>query len=199
MSDYTDPVLLEALTECKPLLAEGISEYQLIKQLQAPPWLLFTGIELSEPLAMFQCHFALFNALYRLSEEWRQAGVGELDIHTLAIRLKPVTQSKAALTGHDGLKAYYLNWDNFTDTNSNDVNALLDDFWQRMAGQTLPASDVTAARSTLELESDLPLEPALVKKQYRKLLQQHHPDKGGSTAKAQAISQAYRVLCKVMD
>ena len=52
LPDYTDPVLLEALTELKAVFNEGISEYQLIKQLQQPPWLLFDGVELSEPLAM---------------------------------------------------------------------------------------------------------------------------------------------------
>ena len=39
LPDYTDPVLLEALTELKAVFNEGISEYQLIKQLQQPPWL----------------------------------------------------------------------------------------------------------------------------------------------------------------
>lgn len=195
LPDYTDPVLLEALTELKTVFNDGISEYQLIKQLQQPPWLLFDGVELSEPLAMFRCHFVLFNALYSLSEAWRQQGVGELDIHTLNIRLKPATAYTAGVTGHDGLKAYYLNWDNFTDTNGADVEALLNDFWQRMAGRDLPPGDVAKARLTLELDTDGELTPAELKKQYRKLLQQHHPDKGGSTARAQEISQAYRILC----
>ena len=194
LPDYTDPVLLEALTELKAVFNEGVSEYQLIKQLQQPPWLLFDGVELSEPLAMFRCHFVLFNALYSLSETWRQQGVGELDIHTLNIRLKPATKYSAGVTGHDGLKAYYLNWDNFTETNGADVEALLDDFWQRMAGRELPTGDVAQARLTLELDSEAKLTTAELKKQYRKLLQQHHPDKGGSTAKAQEISQAYRLL-----
>ena len=195
LPDYTDPVLLEALTELKAVFNEGISEYQLIKQLQQPPWLLFDGVELSEPLAMFRCHFVLFNALYSLSEAWRQQGLGELDIHTLNIRLKPATAYTAGVTGHDGLKAYYLNWDNFTDTNGADIEALLDDFWQRMVGRDLPPGDVAKARLTLELDTDGELTTAELKKQYRKLLQQHHPDKGGSTARAQEISQAYRILC----
>ena len=74
-------------------------------------------------------------------------------------------------------------------------HALLDDFWQRMAGRELPTGDVAQARLTLELDSEAKLTTAELKKQYRKLLQQHHPDKGGSTAKAQEISQAYRILC----
>ncbi|MAJ68978.1 MAG: molecular chaperone DnaJ [Alteromonadaceae bacterium TMED7] len=195
LPDYTDPVLLEALTELKAVFDEGISEYELIKQLQQPPWLLFDGVALSEPLAMFRCHFVLFNALYSLSEAWRQQGLGELDIHTLRIRLKPATEFEAGITGHDGLKAYYLNWDNFTDTNGADVEALLDDFWQRMAGREASASDVARARLTLDLDTEETLTTAQLKKQYRKLLQQHHPDKGGCTAKAQEISQAYRILC----
>lgn len=195
MPDHTDPVLREALITLKPLLVEGISEYQLIKQLQQPPWLLFAGVELSEPLAMFRCHFVLFNALYVLSEEWRQQGLGELDIHTLNIVLKPATNFDAAVTGHDGLKAYYLNWNNFTDTKSADVDALLDDFWQRMSGGIVPDGEIIRAKQTLELGTESELSLLEVKKQYRKLLQQHHPDKGGCTVKTQEISQAYRLLC----
>lgn len=196
MLDYTDPVLREALADLKPLLSEGTSEYQLIKQLQQPPWLLFEGVELSDPLAMFRCHFVLFNALYSLSDEWRKQGLGELDIHTLNIKLKPATTFDAALTGHDGLKAYYLNWDNFTDTSGADVEALLDGFWQRMAGRELSDTEVVRAKITLELNSEGEVTVAELKKQYRKLLQQHHPDKGGSTEKTQDISQAYRVLSR---
>ena len=36
--------------------------------------------------------------------------------------------------------------------------------------------------------------PDEIKKAYRKLASQHHPDKGGDTAKFQEIEQAYRVL-----
>lgn len=193
--DYSDPVLLEALSSLLPLLRDGISEYELIKALQQPPWLLFEGLDLSDSLAMFRCHFVLFNALYTISDELREQGLGELDIHTLSIRLKPVTTFDAAITKHDGLKAYYLDWANFSQTTTADVDALLNDFWQRMAGKTASASEVNEALITLELAETDNLTVNLVKKQYRKLLQQHHPDKGGNTASAQAISHAYRVLC----
>jgi curved DNA-binding protein CbpA len=38
-----------------------------------------------------------------------------------------------------------------------------------------------------------------VKKAYRKLALQHHPDKGGDTAKMQQINLAYEVLSKEKD
>ena len=36
--------------------------------------------------------------------------------------------------------------------------------------------------------------PDEIKKAYRKLASQHHPDKGGDTARFQEIEEAYRVL-----
>lgn len=193
--DYTDPVLHEALSALLPLLRDGISEYELIKALQQPPWLLFGDLNLSDSLAMFRCHFVLFNALYTFSDELREKGLGELDIHTLSIRLKPVTTFDAAITTHDGLRTYYLDWTNFSQTTTADVDVLLNDFWRRMEGKAASASEVKEALITLELVETDNLTVTLVKKQYRKLLQQHHPDKGGSTASAQAISHAYRVVC----
>ena len=36
--------------------------------------------------------------------------------------------------------------------------------------------------------------PEEIKKAYRKLASQHHPDKGGDVEKFQSIEQAYRIL-----
>ena len=36
--------------------------------------------------------------------------------------------------------------------------------------------------------------PEEIKRAYRKLASQHHPDKGGDTAKFQQVEEAYRVL-----
>ena len=36
--------------------------------------------------------------------------------------------------------------------------------------------------------------PEEIKRAYRKLASQHHPDKGGDTAKFQQVEEAYRIL-----
>ncbi len=199
MPSYNDPVLTEALHALQPHFVDGLSEYALIKMLQQPPWCVFKSVDLADSLVMFRCHFVLFNALYNLSEDWREQGVGELDIHTLKIRLLPATQHNPGLTDHDNLKAYYLNWDNFTATTSDDVDALLDDFWQRMSTGNVAAGDVQKARQIMGFEQEDALSLMAVKKRYRQLLQRHHPDKGGDTAKAQQISSAYRMLCTALN
>ena len=198
MSSYHDPVLTEALNALKPQFIEGLSEYALIKTLQQPPWCVFENVDLADTLVMFRCHFVLFNALYTLSDIWREEGIGELDIHTLNIRLMPARQHSAGLTESDSLKAYYLNWDNFTATTSGDVEALLDDFWQRITTGNVAKTDVESARQVMGFGSEDALSSAAIKKRYRQLLQRHHPDKGGSTEVSQEISHAYRVLCASM-
>ncbi|NVK57051.1 MAG: DnaJ domain-containing protein [Alteromonadaceae bacterium] len=198
MSLYNDPVLTEALHTLQAEFSNGISEYSLIKLLQQPPWYVFDKVDLADPLVMFRCHFVLFNALYQLSDEWREQGIGELDIHTLKITMLPVTRHGAGLTEHDSLKAYYLNWDNFTTTTSSDVDALLNDFWQRITSVSIVEGDVQKARGVMGFGADDNISLLTVKKRYRKLLQRHHPDKGGSNADAQKISHAYRVLCNTL-
>lgn len=199
MQRQPDHLLLDALREQLALFDQGVSEYDLIKALQSPPWQLFEGINLSDTLEMFQCHFVVFNALYVLSDELRNIGWGELDIHTLSIQRKPVVASKEDITAHDGLKAYYLNWDNFSDTLAADVDAMLNDFWRRMAAGSWTIDEQSDARHALEFSEDESLSLPIIKKRYRQLLQQHHPDKGGTTARAQQISHAYRVLCQTIN
>ncbi|MDC8832006.1 DNA-J related domain-containing protein [Alteromonas gilva] len=199
MSYYRDPVLCEALHALRPQLMEGLSEYALIKLLQQPPWCVFENVDLADSLVMFRCHFVLFNALYTLSDAWREQGIGELHIHTLKIRLLPATHSQAGITESDSLKAYYLNWDNFTTTTSSDVDALLNDFWQRITTGNPAEGDVQEARQALGFDTQEQLSAPVIKKRYRQLLQRHHPDKGGSTEVTQKISHAYRVLCNTLS
>lgn len=198
LSNKIDPVLKEALLSSVALFVDGISEYQLIKYLQQPPWCLFAGLDLSDQLEMFRCHFILFNALYTISDRFYANGIGELHIHTLNIALKPKAINATSLRKIDNLKAYYLNWDNLNQTTDEDVTALLNEFWHKMAGvhNELHFDPQAISEAKVVFEFDQHLNPSAeqIKRQYRKLLQQHHPDKGGTKQKAQRIGHAYRIL-----
>jgi len=50
-----------------------------------------------------------------------------------------------------------------------------------------------AALALFELE-DGPVDYALIKLRYRQLVSQHHPDRGGSTARLQSINKAMEIL-----
>ena len=164
---------------------------------------------------LFQTHFLVFNALYKLQIKWRESGEGQLDIHTTKILLrgdiqpqniqpqnippqnKDATQAQTHLAGLDPLASYYLNLDNLKGTSEADVAALLDDFWRQMAGQKLGVpntKDRDKACDVLKLDKQNILTLNSLKAHYRKALLKVHPDRGGNVEEAQQVIQAYRVL-----
>lgn len=151
---------------------------------------------MSDPLILFQTHFILFNALYQLKDKWQQDQKANLDILVTHIRYLPYQKEQAALCREDKLRAYYLDWQNFTDTTKNDVELLIKSFWDFMSGdiekQPQEPETIKNALECLLLNDNADF--SQVKRQYRKLLHQYHPDKGGETLKAQKIEQAYSVL-----
>lgn len=173
-----------------------ISEFELLKILQQPPYKLFDRDALGDLLLLFQTHFVLFNALYQLKDHWYQQQSYCLEIVLTHIRLLPYHPGEAGLMQSDKLREYYLDWQNFSGTGTDDVTALIDNFWRRIQGDVAKGNinprEVQQAYQTLGLEQGSSF--AFVKRRYRKQLYQDHPDKGGDTAQAQVIEQAYRLL-----
>ncbi len=192
-------VLLDALDAFYTDFQQGISEYALVKKLQAPPWQLFNDVDLQQSLSLFQCHFLLFHALYLLRDDWRARHVGELDIHTTTIKLLPLTASQPGLVKSDPLGDYYLDFTHWEATQKDDVDRLLDTFWQRyLRGAAVPDTDqISHAQKVFDWPDDVSMDRAAVKKQYRRLQHRCHPDKGGATEDAQALSAAYHTLLSV--
>ena len=203
-------LLEDSLLLLKPTLTLGISEFDLIALLKRPPYSLFDEDALRDPLMLFQTHFLVFHALYKLQIKWRESGEGRLDIHTTKILLrgdiqpqnippqnKDATQAQTHLAGLDPLASYYLNLDNLNGTSEADVAALLDDFWRQMAGQKLGVpntKDRDKACDVLKLDKQDILTLNSLKAHYRKALLKVHPDRGGNVEEAQQVIQAYRVL-----
>ena len=203
-------LLEDSLLLLKPTLTLGISEFDLIALLKRPPYSLFDEDALRDPLMLFQTHFLVFHALYKLQIKWRESGEGRLDIHTTKILLrgdiqpqnippqnKDATQAQTHLAGLDPLASYYLNLDNLKGTSEADVAALLDDFWRKMAGQKLGVpntKDRDKACDVLKLDKQDILTLNSLKAHYRKALLKVHPDRGGNVEEAQQVIQAYRVL-----
>ncbi|GGO75051.1 DNA-J related domain-containing protein [Bowmanella pacifica] len=186
-ADFTR--LLHQLLQQAP---NGLSEYELIGLLKSESHAIFSpDLSLSDPLVMFQTHFVLFHQLYQLRNQLRTREEAELTISAMRIQLQPYQPRRADITAHDGLAAYYLNWDNFKQTSEADVTSLLADFWLRMRG-VLSSEERSAALAVLELDekADMPT----IRRQYRRLMHLHHPDKGGDHHYCQQLSDAYRKL-----
>lgn len=191
-------LLKDALNTFRPLFVEGISEYDLISILRNPPYRLFDKEALRDSLLLFQTHFVLFHCLYHLRKEWRAQKVGELDIGLTHIILRPMLESSGKIQAEDKLADYYMNLSNLSATNEDDVEALLDSFWQQMAGIKLSAniSESELKRACVVMEIKLLEDTNLseLKQQYHKLQHLNHPDKGGSIEKSQSVLQAYTQL-----
>lgn len=196
MDDVKQLHLHISLLSFRDELRAGLNEYSLLKKLSEAPFHLFNPQCLKDSLMMYQTHFILFHGLYLLRDEWLLNQTGILEIHTTCIRLLPFSQGKRDITQNDPLRAFYLNWENMHGVEQEDVDALIDSFWRRMAGEKLDHSEgeIRRARQVLALPETGTLESEMIKRQYRKLMHQCHPDKGGDVDLAQRISWAYNLL-----
>lgn len=190
------------------LLSErsGIKEYDLMKALVDAGFSEFTPD--LDPLAMFQSHFLLFHLLYRLQAKWLRNGQGSLSIHTLAIELTPASaisdqawqNAQQALAVEDGVRDYYLDYAEFLSTQESDVIELIAGFWRDFGqgantAMAVSETDLGTAKRQLDIQDTTEsLTVTLVNRQYRKLSQRHHPDKGGEAEQFHAISEARECL-----
>ncbi|MCK4704833.1 MAG: DnaJ domain-containing protein [Gammaproteobacteria bacterium] len=169
---------------------EGISEYLIIQSLETQ--LAFDEIADDYQLAIFQKHFMVMNALYRLQKNlWLEEQL-LLEIAPLKIQLifniTRSDNSQLSEVVNGKLSEYYLDWSQLENTDKEAVEALLESFWKLY----LNAENRTAAFEILELEENASDEK--INRRYRQLARQHHPDKGGEPALFIRIRQAYETL-----
>lgn len=168
---------------------DGISEYSLLKRLRGEEYALFPRLRLGDNLGLFQSHFLLFHALYRLRDRLHAGQQGHLAISALIIELDDYQGGVSALSESDPLRDYYLDLSNLDETGEADVAELLSNFWR---GLRLDSGKVDEALGVLELEGAE--DYAQVKAQYRRLVMQHHPDRGGEAVKMHALNEALEVM-----
>lgn len=170
----------------------GIDEFGLIKRIAAerPDSLFAAPGALRDPLRLFQLHFLLFHSLYRLSDSLRCTGQ-HVHIHALRIAIEPLQPAGPALAIADPLRSYYLDWSQWLRTHEADVQKLLDRFWSGL-GQLPQEGEVSEALLLFGLTP--PVDLAQIKKRYRRLVSQHHPDRGGDTERSQRINAALLIL-----
>jgi DnaJ-domain-containing protein 1 len=179
----------QILLEILQLHPEGLSEYELLQRLRSDVRMDFDQNRLDDPHDLFRTHFLLFHHLYQLRSRLRAEQAGDIEIHTLSIRLHPgLGHTAHALAQPDPLGTYYLDLDNLTGTTLADVEELLGRFWARYGRYDRRAE----ALSVLELPAEADAET--IRLQYRRLAMQHHPDRGGDQARLQAINAAMAVL-----
>ncbi len=167
---------------------DGISEYDLLKHLQRLGFFEFARASAMSPCEIFRAHFLLYHALYRLRDRLLGEQQAWLEIDVLKIRLLPYRQGADALVSADRLREYYLDLDNMRDTTEQEVYELLASFWNRL-GKNEKRQDALAV---LGLQD--PVDEQTIKQAYRRLVMQHHPDRGGDKVRLQAINAALDLL-----
>jgi len=173
-----------------------IKEYDLLKHLTEQGFSQFAPS--LEPLELFRAHFLLFHLLYRLQDKWAQEGKGQLFIHSLEISINPPNKDLLPSKKSEAkLKAYYLDYGEFLNTQTEDVLQLMDEFWQAFAQQGFDISvsdeEIEQAKQKLQIEQ-IEFDKSLVKQQFKKLSQQQHPDKGGDKESFQELCNARETL-----
>ena len=186
--------LLHGILTDNPL---GLTEHQVIKQLQHQQHPFFAEADLHDPLSLFRTHFVLFNALYQLRDQLRSTSKLDLHISVLLIRLVSDANSlniaQTAMQNSDPLRAYYLDLNHLQATDRSAAEALLYGSLHSLN----PPAQVQEALAELGIEQPWhDLSDKVLRQHYRHLVSIHHPDRGGCTERVQRINQAMDVLRK---
>lgn len=189
MQTYFEQLQTVLLTWLKQQPLE-LNEFLLIKKLQKENYEGFPNVSLTDTMALFKMHFILHHALYRLQQRLLVEQNYCLNINAIKIQLFPYHAGQIAISEYDVMRDYYLNWDNFEKMTGEKLENLLNNFWQKFYAK----NEYQQALAILELKE--PTNYELIKKRYRILVGQHHPDRGGDKEKLQQINQAMEILEK---
>ncbi len=187
--EFSFPDLALLCTRILRRHAAGISEYELLNEIKAEKKHALADIKTQDEISLFRIHFTLFHTLYQLKQHLYSNKSNDLLISPLNIRLIPfaIRHSKD-LHPRDELESYYLDLKQLRQTTDKEIYTLLDNFWSYM----IRNSKRIEALSILKLKD--PVSDLDIKKQYRKLAFEHHPDRGGNLPEFQAITEAMYLL-----
>lgn len=167
----------------------GIKEYDLLQECRGKGLPFLEADSLLDALVLYRVHFLLFHFLYLLQARLRRRREGDLEIHCLAILLKPWPGEDAALPEPaDPLRNYYLDLDQWRTMTRQEAESLLDGFWDRF-GKWDQRRDALAVLGLKD-----PVDERDITRQYHHLAKNHHPDHGGDPAIFRQILNAMDIL-----
>ena len=169
---------------------DGFQEYELLSHLNTQGYFNALDVEVSMTLLIFQKHFLLFHVLYSIHQQRVDDKQGALLITPLDIRQLDYVEADTQIGEIDTLAGYYLNLDNLELSTEDNVNELLNSFWEMYLKYDKRAD----ALRVLDLKD--PVTDKEIVARYRQLASVHHPDKGGDHEEIQAINEAYAILIK---
>ena len=171
--------------------SSGLSEHDLIIKLQQQTDFNFMREIFGDTHSLFVAHFILFHCLYNLKHRFFELELYQLDISAMNICLQPYTKTTGdtqSLAHPDPLQDYYLDRRNLDRTDEQQLKQMLDSFWRKLIHNDARPG----ALATLGLKD--PVNDTQIKQAWRKLLMEHHPDRGGDTKTLQKINKAFNLL-----
>lgn len=182
-----------AVEACLREASVGLSELELIRQLQAPPWQIVGPVDYANPAALYPVHFLLFHVLYRLRDELAERGE-TITISPLSISLTEfnVVAGTGLPDRGDPLRTFYLDLNQY-EMSEGDILRMVDDFWAGRVKQRPALESAEDAASVLGFDV-LPADFSVVKHRFRRAVMQTHPDRGGDTEQVQQLNEAFATL-----
>ncbi len=171
-----------------------ISEQELLHHLKA---FFPEARTLAVDSLLFQQHFILYHHLFVLQAQWQQEQVALLHIGYAKVMVYTVSalpdNALALWQEQQDKAAYYLDWQNMRAMTDDKLQALLDEFWKKLAlYQQNNSLDTGMLQQKWQLPQ--PFSVAQLKKTYRQQALRLHPDKGGDAAAFQLLQQEYQWL-----
>jgi len=189
--NYDFQRLKEHLLQILEKFPLGISEYDMIKELSLRTDMIAADFG-KDNLNLFKTHFVLFNGLFRLQQLLAEEGNRYLEIGVMNIRLRESIEGGDEKSLDNGgsakLAAYYLDMMNLDEMTRDGVDEMISTFWASFNGEP----ERKKALTVLGLEEGISFSE--VRKRYRKLARDHHPDRGGDKERLQEINDAMEIL-----
>ncbi|MFO1369765.1 MAG: DNA-J related domain-containing protein [Marinagarivorans sp.] len=175
---------------------EPIREYELLTLLQTEG-LLAVCEEANYWVALFRKHFFLRHCLYAvnkiIAEQGRHLLLGPVCIEVVIKKTSGcATHLPSEDTSYKALADYYgdlIHWINATEET---CRSFVDDFFKRF----VVFNEAEAHLTCLGLPKDAVW--GVVQQRYRRLAQQHHPDKGGDAELFLTYTHAYEALKRLL-
>ncbi len=169
----------------------SMQEYELLSQMRAEGFLALCEAD-NYWVALFRKHFLMRHCLYRVNATW--AGQGQrLLLGPVSIELVVAAETnRENLPSEDltyqALADYYGDLNHWLAATEETCRTFVDDFFKRFAAFNEAESHLTC----LGLPKDAVW--GVVQQRYRRLAQQHHPDKGGDAELFLTFTRAFEAL-----
>ena len=181
MAADLEAVLLDLLRK-RP---QGWKEYELLLALEARGQPGFEREGDRSRLGLYRRHFRLFHALYMLRDRLHGEAASDLHVHCLDIRLRAYRNPEAWQPAErDGLREHYRDLDRGEALTEAEVEALIAGGLRR----SFARERRTEALAALGLAD--PVSDSEIRRRFRTLALEHHPDLGGDPQRFQQISAA---------